>query len=232
MTQRIAVYNRASAPLGIDLVAFVAALNAYVAAAVQPAWNVSAELHVTDGPVAGEWGLVFLDNADVPGALAYHDEETGAPLAKVFVETIRQANSSLTVAASHELVEMLVDPLCVCYATTDTPGTLYALEPADPVEDDALGFQVDGFLMSDFVYPAWFDRTAAGHPNVRYDHVGAVTLTRPFQVLPGGYVIQLVGGAVSEVFGSSAKATAFAAEDRRGHRSEYRRAVAEGRACS
>ena len=85
MTQRIAVYNRASAPLGLDLSAFVGALNEYVSAHLGPVWGVSAELHATDRPVPGEWSMVFLDRADVAGALAYHDEE-GAPVAKVFVE--------------------------------------------------------------------------------------------------------------------------------------------------
>lgn len=228
MTQRIAVYNRATTPLGLDLAAFVAAMNEYVLTAVGPAWNVSAELHVADGPVAGEWGMVFLDNADVQGALAYHDEETGAPLAKVFVETIQRYSASLTVAASHELAEMLVDPLCSFYSTTMDPQTLYAVEVCDPVEDDALGFDVGGFKMSDFVYPDWFDRTAAGRAGARFDHVRAFGLSAPFQVLKGGYVITLKNGAVSEVFGSAEKAAAFAAEDRRGHRSELRRAILEG----
>ncbi len=228
MTQKIAVYNRASTPLGIDLPAFVSAMNQYVAGALGPAWNVSAELHVAPGPVAGEWGMVFLDNADAPGALAYHDEETGAPLAKVFVQTIQHYNASLTVAASHELAEMLVDPICCEYSTTMDPQTLYALEVADPVEDDALGFDVAGFKMSDFVYPSWFDRTTAGRAGVRYDHVGAYGLHAPFQVLSGGYVITLKNGAIKEVFGSAEKAAAFAAEDRRGHRGELRRALVTG----
>lgn len=226
MTQRIAVYNRSTAPLGFDLAAFVAALNEYVATAVQPSWNVSASLHVASGPMPGEWGMVFLDDADAPGALAYHDEETGQPLAKVFVRTVRQANVSLTVSASHELVEMLADPLCVCYATSNDPQTLFALEPADPVEADSLGFEIGGFLMSNFVYPAWFDQTQAGRPGVKFDHRGVIS--RPFELHSGGYAITLKGGAYGQFFGSTAKADAFAREDRRGHRSEFRAARAAG----
>jgi hypothetical protein len=225
MTVRIAVYNRASAPLGLDLTAFVAALNAFVVQAVAPAWEVAADLHVAPGPVKGEWGMVFLDNADAPGALAYHDEEQDTPLAKVFVDTIRQANASLAVAASHELVEMLVDPLCDCYAVTHDPQTLVAYEAADPVEDDSLGFDVAGFTMSDFVYPAWFDVTRAAG-STRFDHQGV--LDRPLQVHSGGYTITLTNGAVSQNFGSKAKAQEFALEDRRGHRSELRRVKVEG----
>lgn len=226
MTQRIAVFNRSTAPLGFDMAAFTAALNEYVSSAVAPSWNVSASLHVADGPVKGEWGLVFLDNVDTAeaGILAYHDEETGAPLAKVFVDTIRQAGCSTTVAASHELVEMLADPLCVCYATSSDPQTLYALEPADATEDDSLAFEVQGFKMSNFCYPAWFDVTAASRPGTKFDHLGVIT--RPFEIHSGGYAITLKGGAYDQIFGSTSKAAAFAKEDRRGHRSEVRAARA------
>lgn len=219
MSQRIAVYNHASMPLGLDLAALVTAMQAYIDTAVGPAWNVSASLHVASDPVAGEWGMVFLDDADSPGALAYHDEESGAPLAKVFVRTIQQNNVSLSVSASHELVEMLVDPLCNLYAPASQPTLLYAVEAADAVEDDSLGFQVGGMLMSDFVYPAWFDPSAAA--SSKFDHRGVIT--RPFELHSGGYAITLHGGVVGQTFGSTVKARAFSQEDRRGHRSELRR---------
>lgn len=222
---QIAVYNRAQTPLGFDLHAFAAALQKYVDDCVQPAWNVGAQLSVSGGPVKGQWGLVFYEDSDSPGALAYHDEEQDTPLAKVFVDTIRQNGSSLTVAASHELVEMLVDPVCNCYAVTHDPQRLMAYEAADPVEDDSLGFEVDGFTMSDFVYPAWFDATRPAG-STKFDHQGV--LSEPFQVHSGGYVITLTNGAVNETFGSKAKAQEFALEDRRGHRSELRRAKVAG----
>lgn len=169
--------------------------------------------------------MVFLENADVDGVLAYHDEE-GNPLSKVFVKTVQDAGASLSVAASHELVEMLADPLCVSYAVSGDPQTLYALEPADAVEDDSLGFMVGGFLMSDFVYPAWFDASAAGRPGTKFDRQGVIV--GPFELHSGGYAITLHGGAVNQVFGTTAKANAFAIEDRRGHRSEVRRALSAG----
>lgn len=39
----------------------------------------------------------------------------------------------------------------------------------------------------------------------------------------GGYVITKKNGAVKEVFGSAGKRARFAREDRRGHRSEFRK---------
>ena len=49
-------------------------------------------------------------------------------------------------------------------------------------------------------------------------------VTKPFQILSGGYQIIFKNGKWSQVFGSEAKKKSFAHEDRRGHRSEQRAA--------
>jgi hypothetical protein len=62
-------------------------------------------------PAQGEWWIVFLDDSDQAGALAYHDLTTeGLPLSKVFVRTIQADNASVSVGATHEMCEMAVDP--------------------------------------------------------------------------------------------------------------------------
>ena len=48
-------------------------------------------------------------------------------------------------------------------------------------------------------------------------------VTRPFQLLKGGYQIVFKNGKETQIFGSKAKAKRFKREDRRGHRSQYRR---------
>src|SRR6516225_7979811 len=48
-------------------------------------------------------------------------------------------------------------------------------------------------------------------------------LKRPFSMTKGGYMITMKGGKVKEVFGSKAKEKRFKQEDRRCHRSEYRK---------
>ncbi len=45
----------------------------------------------------------------------------------------------------------------------------------------------------------------------------------PFSMTKGGYVILKKDGQVTQEFGSKAKEKRFATEDRRGHRSEYRK---------
>ena len=127
-------------------------------------------------------------------------------------------NELVSVSASHELVEMLVDPAINMMTTGPDPKTMYAYESADPVE--ALSFPVKGIPMSDFVYPSYFE-VFRKPKSVQFDKMKKVTKT--FQILAGGYQIIFKNGKYSQVFGSKAKAKAFAKEDRRGHRSEVRK---------
>jgi hypothetical protein len=216
----IAVFNDAQTPLGIDLDAFVTALQNFVTDHMVPVWGTPAHLIHTDGFKKGAWGFVFLDVADAANALAYHDlTPDGFPLSKVFVQTISQAGASLTVAASHELVEMLVDPAINMLTTGPDPNAAYAYEAADPVEADSLSFKVDGFDMTDFIFPSYFEFFRK--PNsTKFDHQGRVT--KPFQILTGGYQIVFKNGKWSNITASAAKKKALAKEDRRGHRSETR----------
>lgn len=217
-TSTIACFDKATTPLGTDLETLVAAMQAYVDEAIVPVWHTPAKLVRTTGFIEGAWAMVFLDDADQPGALAYHDlTPDGWPLAKVFVRTSIQNGDQVSVAASHELVEMLVDPAINLMSTGPDKTAMYAYESADPVEQ--LSFAVRGVAMSDFVYPSYFeDFRKPG--STRFDHMGRVD--RPFQILPGGYQIVFENGKWSQVFGSDEKARAFAEEDRRGHRSEAR----------
>jgi hypothetical protein len=217
----IAVFNQAKTPLGLELGALVDALQKFVTDHVVPVWGTPARLVRTNGFKKGAWGFVFLDVADAANALAYHDlTPDGLPLSKVFVETIDEDDASLTVAASHELVEMLVDPAINLLSTGPDPKATYAYEAADPVEDDALAFKVDGFAMTDFVFPSYFEGFRKPK-STKFDFQGKVT--QPFQILKGGYQIIFKNGKWSQITGSVAKKKALAREDRRGHRSEIRK---------
>jgi len=215
---RIAVFNQSTVPLGVDLDKLIAALQVYVDKHVVPIWGTPAKLVKSTGHLKGAWAIVFLDNADAPGALAYHDlTPDGLPQSKVFVKTTLANGELVSVSTSHELVEMLVDPAINLLTTGPDPKTIYAYESADPVE--ALTFKVNGIPMSNFVYPSYFE--AFHKPgSVKFDEMGAVT--KPFEMLKGGYQIVFKSGKWSQVFGSKEKAKHFAKEDRRGHRSEQR----------
>lgn len=216
----VAVFNNAKTPLGLNLDSLVAALQRFVNDHVVPVWGTPARLTRTNGFKKGSWGFVFLDTADSPNALAYHDlTPDGFPLSKVFVKTIADDGASLTVAASHELVEMLVDPAINMLTTGPDPKAAYAYEAADPVEADSLSFKVNGFNMTDFIFPSYFE--IFRKPNsTKFDHQGKVS--KPFQVLAGGYQIVFKNGKWSQI-ASATKKKALAREDRKGHRSETRK---------
>jgi hypothetical protein len=214
----IACFNKATIDLGVDLDALIAAMQVYVNNYVVPIWSTPANLIKTTDFVPGNWAMVFLDDADQPGALAYHDlTPDGLPVSKVFVRTTLENGDTVGVSASHELVEMLVDPAINMWAAGPDPKTMYAYESADPVEE--LNFDVNGIAMSDFVYPAYFEVFRAPG-SVQFDQLNKVN--KPFQILSGGYQIIFKNGKESQVFGSAAKKKRFAREDRRGHRSKSR----------
>jgi hypothetical protein len=215
---KIAVFNQASVPLGVDLDALIEAMQSYIDDHIVPVWNTPAKLVKTKDFVKGQWAMVFLDDADQPGALAYHDlTPDGMPLSKVFVKTTLANNDLVSVSASHELVEMLVDPAINLLTTGPDSKTVYAYESADPVEE--LTFKVNGIEMSDFVYPSYFE-VFHKKGSVQFDHLKKVK--SPFQILSGGYQIIFKNGKWSQVFGSASKAKRFSKEDRRGHRSQER----------
>jgi hypothetical protein len=218
LTPKIACFNKAKTPLGVNLDALIKAMQKYVDDFVAPVWATPAKLVKTTDFVKNAWAIVFLDDADQEGALAYHDlTPDGMPQSKVFVKTTLDNGDLVSVSASHELVEMLVDPAINLMSTGPDTKTIYAYESADPVE--ALSFPVNGIPMSDFVYPAYFEEFhKAG--SVRFDQMNKIK--RPFQILSGGYQIVFKNGKWSQVFASAVKKKQFANEDRRGHRSEIR----------
>ncbi len=204
-TPTIALVNAATVPLGVDLYALARALQIYVDQHYAPVWGTACKVVAVTGNQipANCWGIVFLDNADQAGALGYHDlTPTGLPMSKVFVKTIQHYNESLSVTASHELAEMLVDP-GIQMAVYGPNGLFYAYETADACE--AYGFKINGIIMSDFVYPSWFE---SFHPanSVKFDHLNKCS--RPFQLLPGGYIGVFGRQGWTQIFGDKNQALA------------------------
>lgn len=94
--------------------------------------------------------------------------------------------------------EMLVDPYianCCFVQDSNTTGTLYAYEVADAVEDDSLGYKINDILVSNFVYPSWFE--GFRKPNsTKFDFTGK--LRQPFELAAGGYISTFVVGPNSQ----------------------------------
>jgi hypothetical protein len=219
-TPTIVCVNHATVPLGVNFNDLVAAMQVFVDKHVAPVWGTPAKLVKARDLKPGKWAMVFVDHADHARALARHDlTPDGLPLARVFVKTTLANNNLVSVAATHELVEMLVDPAINLVAMRTGSKIVYGYETADPVED--LHFPVNGILMTNFVYPTYYEHFHQPG-SVRFDHLNV--LDHPFQIHAGGYQPIYKDGKWDKIVGSPQKAKQLAREDRRGHRTEQRAA--------
>ena len=183
---QIAVINESTAISNSDVQDMIPAFDAQWNNELNDVWGVGAAqfAFVDRGitPPAGSWWVVFLDDSDQAKALAYHDlTDEGLPISKVFVKTILADKASVSVAATHEICEMAVDPW-LNSAYQDAQGTFWAGEVCDPVEDDQYGYEIDGILVTDFITPNWF-----GHEHPVGDIDFKSRASAAFEVLTGGY---------------------------------------------
>jgi len=222
----IVCINHATVPLEVPFDLLVSAMQSYVDDHVAPVWGTPAKLIRGTDFLKGAWAIKFVNDADhfLGGQTeAYHHlTPHGLPLAKVFVRTTILHGDLVSMSASHELVEMLVDP-AINLMTTGTKSrglgsarTMYAYEVVDPVQK--LSFKVNKIPMSNFVYPSYFE-AFHGPGSTQFDHMKKVK--KPFQIQPGGNQIIFRGGKWSEL-SFRAKEKTFRREDHRGHRSETR----------
>ena len=105
----------------------------------RPVWGIDAEIISTDTPMDADgppditnmWQLIILDDSDQADALGYHElTAAGLPLGKVFAGSDIADGASWQVTASHELLEMLIDPQINAVTEVDNADgtmTLYAL---------------------------------------------------------------------------------------------------------
>jgi hypothetical protein len=211
--------NHATEKLSVDFDRLIAALQKFVDEHFAPVWGMRANLEKAKSPRRGTWTLLFTDDqdsADHAGWLGLHHLE-GNPIAKVFVKPLQHSHEDVSVAASHEIAEMLVDPAINLWATGPN-GLSYAYEVCDAVEEEK--FDVDGIAMCDFVYPAYFELFRE-RKSAQFDHKKKVK--RPFEILPRGYATVLKNGKKIDITSSDDKEEDFKKEIRTDHRSEYRK---------
>ena len=140
----------------------------------------------------GGWP-VFLVKSLPPGEGGYHLDKKNQPYAKVIASA---RDESWTVDASHEILEMLVDPYGNRMQTSqaiaisgsdvvDSTGTFnYLVEACDPCEANNYAYDIAGIAVSDFITPHFYDASVT--PDTRYSFKG--NIKRPRQMLPGGYI--------------------------------------------
>ena len=190
---RVSVINASTVVTNAECAELTTALQRQVSEDFAPAWGIDAALSFVASdqrPEADTWWLSILDTTDHAGVVGHHDlTHEGLPIGKVFAATDRHFGLHWTVTASHELLEMLVDPdVSRAVLVHPTPGDakLYAYEVCDPCQDDSQGYEIEGVIVGDFVYPSYFE--VFRKPNSsQFDHRKQLTAPVP-AVLPGGYL--------------------------------------------
>ena len=169
-----------------ELTRVSAALQKQAMRDLGPVWNIQATVdafaELEDVPV-GTWPIIIEEDIDVPGASGVHEDSDGQPFSLV------TAGPGWSLTASHELVEMLVDPFGrrLTEGQSNKPGqgrVQFLVEPCDPSEAVQFGYVISGVQVSDFYTPKYF--STVFNSADRYSHTGAIK--RPRQVLKGGYL--------------------------------------------
>jgi hypothetical protein len=188
LTRQVALVSEsANIPRG-DVLKVSAALQKQATRDLAPIWEVSATVDpfdkVEDVP-PGYWPMFVMDNIGTPGAAGVHEDKDGQPFALITAGDL----DTWSLTASHEAIEMLVDPQGNRIVSGDSPmegqgRVSFLVEPCDPSEAADFGYSSNGILVSDFYTPHFFDPVAAA--GVRYSFTGAIK--EPRQVLKGGYL--------------------------------------------
>jgi hypothetical protein len=189
LLRQVALVSESSKISASDVASVSAALQKQASRDLVQFWDVQATVdafpRLEDVPI-GYWPIIVMDDIQTQGAEGVHEDKNGQPFALV-TSSDQLAVWSLT--ASHEMIEMLVDPFGSRLVAGDSPkadqGRVQILvEACDPSEAADFAYTVNGVLVSDFYSPRFFDPVAA--PGVRYSFTGAIQ--EPRQVLHGGYL--------------------------------------------
>jgi hypothetical protein len=177
------------------LAATAAAFNTLVQRDLPKFWHVHASVRALHNPKkipVGVWPVLIVGNLPA-GEGGVHEDKHHQPFALVEVSEDRDA---WTIAASHEICEMLVDPYgnrmhssrsIEIHGKDIVDGAhefSYLVEAADPCEGDPFAYSIEGVAVTDFITPSFYDPVAT--PGTRYSFTGAIT--KPRQILPGGYI--------------------------------------------
>jgi hypothetical protein len=172
-----------------------AALGIQVSRDVSSIWNVSATVQWLPDPKnipAGVWPI-FLVASLPPDEGGFHQDKKNQPYAEVIATP---ASDDWTIDASHEFIEMLVDPMGNRLQTSraieisgnsvvDGTGEFeYLVEACDPCEDNSFAYSINGIAVSDFITPHFYDPVVKS--GVDYSFGG--NIKAPRQLLKNGYI--------------------------------------------
>jgi len=190
------VANVALVPRGVkvdmsEVANVAAALSIQCVRDFAPIWGISATVSAFPKPAdvpVGFWPIYIEDRFKLPdGSTGIHLNSLNQPYALV------ETGEHWSLNASHECLEMLVDPHgnrlhagpvldAAVQQGLAQHQVQYVVEVCSPVEDGQYGYQINGVLVSDFFTPSFYDPAAAA--GVRYDFVGV--LSGPLEVAVNG----------------------------------------------
>jgi len=171
------------------------ALNLQVTRDLPQFWPISATVVYLPNPQkipAGIWPVQLVKELP-PGEGGFHSDKHKQPYSKVIASP---DDNTWTIDASHEILEMLVDPWgnrmqssnaieIVKGKIEDGTGQFgYLVESCDPCEDNSYAYTINGIAVSDFITPHFYDPVVT--PGTRYSFGG--NISAPRQLLPGGYI--------------------------------------------
>lgn len=185
LPQAIAIVSQSNSVSIDDLTVVAAALQKQVQRDFADIWGVSATISAftsAENIPVGYWPIMVVDRIE-GGTLGIHHDKNHQPVALV------AARPNWSVIASHECLEMIVDPWgsrLVAGDSIDEPGTRveYLVEVCDPVQDIRFAYPVNDVLVSDFYTPRYFD--PVGSFGARYSFRG--NLKGPREILEKGYL--------------------------------------------
>lgn len=182
--------------IDVDLVhAAAVALNLQVQRDLPQFWPVTATVMYLPNPEkvpVGVWPVKLVKTLP-PDEGGFHSDRHKQPYSKVIAS---KSDPTWTIDASHEILEMLVDPYgnrmqssvaieIVGGKVQDGTGQFgYLVEACDPCEDNSYAYTINGIAVSDFITPHFYDPVVTS--GTRYSFTGAVK--GPRQILPGGYI--------------------------------------------
>lgn len=182
---RIALQNKSSRNIPYAALSQVAqALQTQIDRDFGPIWGIHAQitaLQEGDTVPALIWLMTILDHSEA--GLGVHLDKSHHPFAEI------EASDDWTITASHEMLEMLCDPLGHKFMqapdiTPNSDGHLvnYLVEVGDPCE--IYSYTINNVTVSDFVTPDYYNPHADGSVSLDFLH----RLSQPFEVPQGCYL--------------------------------------------